>query len=236
MTGSLSSVVGVTLFPPVSGASLGTTTCPHGKNYESTACFYGKVQYGDFTEFHNNYMHITATKWKTVTAHVNQSLWAYSTSPCTYWMEIGLTDGFKGNNVYTWYWAYQRSGKSGGGKLTSTTWNGTNHTYEVLYNGNRTYGTYLDFTHVGTFVSTLGYGTCKASAGLEAYKNQFGYEFATTFTLNPLQWEDTGGTWHSGWTAKMYWLDYPCSIGTNKPPYCMNGTYYGANQWSDNKP
>jgi hypothetical protein len=50
------------LFPVAADASIGNPTCPHsngtptGGNYQSAACYYGVVQYGTYSEFHNNTM------------------------------------------------------------------------------------------------------------------------------------------------------------------------------------
>jgi len=56
-----------------------------------------------------------------------------------------------------------------------------------------------------------------------------------TFTMNPLQWESTGGTWYYGWNTGEFWIDNPCGHGYS-PPNCANGDFTNSNQWNDNKP
>jgi hypothetical protein len=105
----------------------------------------------------------------------------------------------------------------------------------LLYVSTRAFEAEIN-THVYVTVGTLGAAGCIGATGLEATKNEFIHEFATTNTPEPLRWENTSGTWSTGWTTSDFYVNYGCGIGTNKPPTCMNGTYYGSNHWSDNKP
>lgn len=183
----------------------------------------GVVQYGDFTEWHNNRM--TLYTRSTPNDHILHKLAAYSNAPCTSFVEIGLVRNYR--NQYGWFYGVlnKATGQAQDVLFKTTTPNGSTHSYEILYAGNRAYGLYLDFSHVASY-STLGYGTCRASAGLEFYYNSLTHSHSDTFTLTPLQWESTNLVWHYDWTTSMYWHDVPC---------CTNGTYYGANWWADNK-
>lgn len=167
--------------------------------------------------------------------HINQSIWAYSGSPCNAWIEEGLTQGYQGNIWYTWYWAYSNtSGYYQDFAAGTTTPNGTNHTYQLEFNGNGTYGAYRDSGLVGS-VGGLGAGTCTAQTGQEVSQGMLPYVHSDTFNMNPLQWQSMSGTWNYGWNTSQYWIDNPCGGGYS-PPNCQNGTFYGASEWADNKP
>ncbi len=214
----------------------GNLTCPHGANYGSIACFYDAVQYGDYTEFHNNTMTMNST-YEAAGYHINQSLWAFSGGGCTtYWVEAGITQGYHGQIVYTWYHARNSSAGYADYKSATTSPDGSNHSYELDYIGNASYNVYRD-GQVLNGVSGLGFGTCIAAAGLEESKNvtpNGGYRADTT-DPTPLRWTDTSGFIHYGWNINEWYIDYPCGQGQN-PPNCFNGLYYGSNHWSDNKP
>lgn len=234
---SVGALVGINLISIQPSFAVGDSTCPHGANQESTACFYGVAQYGDFTEFHNNNMYFTNLSYEESGGHINQTLWAYSGAPCSSWQELGLTQGYHGQVAYLWYWAYYNytSNTYQDFPLGYTSPNGTLHTYEILYDGNAQYTAYLDYGAVGT-IGGLGYGTCIASTGLEVSNGEMPVTHSDTFTMNPLQWEGTNGVWNFGWNAGQYWVDNPCGAGYS-PPNCANGTFNGSNnQWNDNKP
>lgn len=241
----LSSLAGVTIGATV--ASANTTSCPHGHTV-SEACFYGHVMYAAMVDFHSNRLYITKTRWKD-TAAINQTLWLYSTSPCTGWQEVGIAETskystYKTAPLYTWYTAWKSpDGTYHTTKLPSVTGgpNGVNHRYEIAYLGGRHYEAVITKTIAHGETETLGYGGCEAAAGAEATSNvtNFSNEFATTFTITPLKWESTTDVWHTDWTTKEFYVGKGCTLPkTNplKPPECMNGTYYGSNEWADNKP
>lgn len=213
----------------------GNLTCPHGGNYGAIACFYDATQYNDYTEFHSNTMTMNST-YEAQGYHINQSIWAYSGSPCNYWVETGVTQGYHTQIVYTWYHARSSSFGYADYKSATTSPNGSNHSYELNYIGNASYNILRD-GQILNGVSGLGYGTCMAAAGLEESKNvtpNSGYRADTT-DPTPLRWTDTVGGIHYGWNVNEWYIDYPCGQGQN-PPNCFNGVYVNSNHWSDNKP
>jgi len=75
----------------------------------SAACFYGATRLSTYAEWHDNTMTASAT-WVPNGGHVSQSLFTYSGSPCNNWVEVGLTQGFNGSNIYTWPAAFTVAG------------------------------------------------------------------------------------------------------------------------------
>lgn len=223
----------------VAAAAVGTPTCPHGGNTISVACFYGYVQYGDFTWFRNNTMAFTNPQLETVgQGHINQSIWAYSGSPCDAWIEMGLTQGFTNHYEYGYYAGFKNTfGYFHAQYLYTAPLNGTLHSYQLSYDtvGTTTYSAFLDGQQVFT-INNLGYGTCTAEAGLEVSGGMLATAHTSTFTLTPLEWQDTNGVWHVGWNTSQEWVTKPCYLQGYAPPNCMNGLYYRSDFWADNAP
>ncbi len=241
----------VLLAPAAEATGVGNSNCPHGGNFGSSACYYGVTQYGTYTQFHNNTMYFVGSYGaylESIGYHINNSLWAYSGSPCDEWIEVGDVQGLDGTAGYFYYWTYSNANHqpiaiSAG----SSSNNGTNHPYELLYMGSATYSAWIDYgdgrglVKVGT-ASGLGYGTCISQSGLELSGNdsndQLVYEHSDTFYHDPLQWEGTNGVWHSGWSLSDSWIDHPCGQGYSTPD-CLNGSFTppsNPNDWGDNKP
>jgi hypothetical protein len=222
---------------------VGSEDCPHLTNYTDTACNLGTVTYGLRAQWHNNWMTMDPAL---IAAgdHVNHALWAYSGSPgCGDWAEIGVTRGFQGQDVYTYYEA--ASTAFGVAtiqiKTPAATWDGTNHTYATTDDGGGTYdawSVYLDGVQENQFTG-LGQGSCVGQAGLEisGYNNPNPPDSRThsdTFDLTPLERRDSfGGAWVSGWTGH-YFIHFPC--GTYPNLQCFNGVYNSGSYWADNKP
>lgn len=214
--------------------AFGDPSCPHGANEASTACLHGVVQFGDYTEFHNNNMYFTNVASEQAGNHINHTLWTYSGSPCNEWIEEGVTQGYHGQVAYLWYWAYLNSDSYDDFPAGYTTPNGTNHSYESLFNGNGVFIVYRDGSPIA-FMNHLGAGTCTAQAGLEVSSGQMSSTHSDTFSLDPLQWQDINSNWHVGWNTSQYWIDQPCGQGYS-PPNCANGLFPNSNNWNDNKP
>ncbi len=186
-------------------------------------------------------MYFTDLSYEEAGGHINQTLWSYSDSPCSYWQELGLTQGYHGQVAYLWYWAYDTPG---GGysdfPVGYTTADSSLHSYEILYDGSGTYTAYLDFGSVGT-IGGLGAGACIAQTGLEVSNGEMPVTHSDTFDMNPLQWENTSGRWNFGWSQSDYWIDNPCGQQGYSSPNCANGTFCNngvcsSNQWLNNKP
>jgi hypothetical protein len=174
--------------------------------------------------------------------HVNNTLWTYSSSPCTEWVEQGVTLGYHGSNEYGYYMAYvNKNGYQD--QFLQVAANGDNsvHKYSNWYAGiSNGYG-YYDMTRDDKFVATiyyLGFGTCNAQAGMETSMDPYtdgASESSGTFDSTPLNWKDAQGVWHGGWNTADYWIDDPCPL----PPgalNCFNGTFYGSDHWAANIP
>jgi hypothetical protein len=226
----------VVLAPSASFAAIGDPNCPHGLNPESSACFYGVAQEGDYTEWHNNNMYYTNGNYGSG-GHINETIWAYSGSPCTAWVETGLTHGFHGSSAYEWYWAYSNTGgfyqdfPAG-----NTSPDGTNHAYELLYVGNGTYNVYRDFGSVGS-VGGMGQGTCIALTGGEVRSGDMTVTHSDGFDNNPLQWESFGNNaWNYNWNTSQYWIDNPCGQQGYSSPNCFNGLFYSPSHYANSKP
>ena len=221
---------------PGTAAAAGNTICAHGGNQVAEACFYGVLQYGDYTEFHNNNMYFTNAD-EQLGYHLNQTLWVYSGQPCNGWVEEGVTQGYHGAVQYEWYWAYATvAGTYQDFAAGITSPNGTNHSYQISYSGNNVTTAYRDGGFVGSMnLGPSSAGACQADAGLEVSRGELPVTHADTFDDYPLEWQDSGGAWHVGWSIADYWNDAPCGAGYSQPA-CFNGVFYGSNHWADNKP
>jgi hypothetical protein len=227
-------LVGASLFiaPTVANAE-GDANCPHGANFVSSACYYGVAHNGAYTEFHNNYLSIDSTLIAQG-YHINQTIWTYSGSPCSHWVEEGITKGYHGANVYAWYFAKNNSAGYQDWQSNTTTADGSNHSYQLVEAGSNSYSVYRDGSLLLTAAGMSG--SCVSQAGLEITNAgfQLTYTTADTFNSTPLWARSLSGYWTVGWPGGHAWTDWPCGIYS--VPNCMNGTYYGTNQWSDNKP
>jgi hypothetical protein len=223
--------------PSAASAAIGNPTCPHGANLTSSACYYGNVMNGIFTEFRNYALTFTNQAYERAGGHINETIWGYSDAPCSYWQETGLTQGYHGNVVYEWYWAYDTPG-GGYDDFPAGAANADNslHSYEILYDGGGNYTAYRDFGVVGN-VGGLGAGMCIGQTGIEVSNGDIPYTQSGNFEDNPLQWENTSGSWFYGWSTSDYWIDDPCGSQGYTSPNCLNGTFYNNNnQYYNNKP
>jgi hypothetical protein len=218
---------------------LGNRECPHGGNYVATACLLGVTHYGLYAEWHNNFMSV-APGALGAGMHINNSIWSFSGSPCTRWVEIGTTRGYYGNDFYGTYVAWNtKYGYDDAFVLPTQTWDGSNHTYYLKYEGapadEGRYSFWRDGGQIG-FIDGLGFGSCMGQGGLEfsRYTTPPDSSFhADTFNLTPLRWQNTGFAWQTGWTG--HWMvQYPC--GQYPVGQCSNGVYNSASHWADNKP
>jgi len=240
--------------------SLGNPDCPHGAAHISTACLlYPSTGtfYDIYAEFHNNHMYVDPSLiGSPYYAHTKHTLWLYSNSPCQAFVEVGLTWGFQGQNVYTWYWGYR---PLNGTALAWQAWpfgqnvypaqNGSNHSYWVAYDPNSQEFTTAIGDSTGNYrvgwavgpSSGMGYGGCIGQAGLEFSRvtdppdTRFQSD---TFDLTPLWFRNTfstgGAPWWQ-WPNSYSWISFPCGQPQNYVPYCLNGTYNGNAYWADNK-
>ena len=231
----LLAVTGGLLLPTVTAfASAGDPACPHGGNATASACFYGTAQFGSYAEFHSNNLLVNSAL-EQQGYHLNQSVWSYSGSPCSAWIETGVTQGYHGEVAYTWYWAFNDVNNNYADfKAGYTSPNGINHSYRLVYNGGSQYLAKRDGTQIGA-VPGLGAGSCISQAGFEASGGVgLNYYHADTFDLNPLLWQDTAYNYHTRWNTNQYWNDFPC--GQYGSGFCFNGVFYSSSRWSDNKP
>jgi hypothetical protein len=218
---------------------VGNAECPHGGNYQVIACLLGVTHYGLYAEWHNNFMSV-ASDALAAGAHINNSIWTYSGSPCTRWVEIGTTRGYYGNDYYGTYLAWNtKYGYDDAFLLPTQSWDGSNHSYYLKYEGapvdEGRYSFWRDGAQIG-YIDGLGFGSCIGSGGLEVSKYTIppdGRFHADTFDLTPLRWQNTGYAWQVGWSG--HWIvQYPCS--QFPVPQCMNGVYNSLSYWADNKP
>lgn len=211
----------------------GYANCPHGANYTSSACLDGVVQRSDSVQFHNNTMRANSGALA-AGYHVNETIWAYSGSPCGYWVEEGLTLGYHGITTPTWYYAKNNSSGYADYQSNATSFNGTNHTYTLTNVTGQSYNIYRDGNLIAGF-GNLGSGTCIGQTGLEISKGS-AYplsDFSTdTFDETPLTWTDTSNAGHTGWNTSQYWIDNPCGSAPN----CLNGVFYSSSHFANNKP
>lgn len=221
---------------PAFVTGVGDADCPHGGNYTSSACLLGVTAYMVESTIPQNVMYIDP-QYFNIGAHINHTLWAYSGSSCNQnWVEHGYTLGFLGAPGYHWYSAVQSNGNFSAFDHGYTTANGSLQTVQIKYMGSQSWTVYRNGeSYFGACCGTLGFGACIGQAGLEISRistppNQF--VNSSTFNQN-IAWYDTNYTFRGGWNAS--WIDYPCNLG-QVPPNCLNGTFYGNNTWSDNKP
>jgi hypothetical protein len=168
--------------------------------------------------------------------HINHSIWAFSGSPCASWVEIGLTQGFQTQIAYTWYYAYQDlAGHYKATKFNSTSPNGSNHAYHLVFDGGSEYAFWLDGIRLST-ITNMGVGTCVSAGGLEVSGIADPNYHSDTFNLNPLKWQDTSYNYHTGWDQSQYWIDQPCGQYPWTPGYCENAQFPTSSFWADNKP
>jgi len=174
----------VALQPGTSGEAAplpdGNLDCPHGGNFVSQACFHGS-HIDVFANWHNN--GLTATTGDILdSGHINHALWTFSGAPCgDRFVEVGLTKGFEGANVYTWYYARDRGDGNGGYSHTQYTGrtaspDGSNHEYHLKYAATDAtggvYEIYLDSVKINAFPENhQGFGSCLSATGLEVQKH-----------------------------------------------------------------
>ncbi len=222
----------------------GTDDCAHGGNWESTACLlYSGPYYGVYVAFNNNTMYIDPS-YEAAGQHINHTLWVYSNSPCSPFVELGYTHGFYGMTGYRWYqgyWDGVLNDNPVAYPYNATTNDGSPHTYWVRYDGNRQFSLLLDGYVIPGAVygaaQNQGYGGCKAGAGIEVSRTP-GYPpssafWSDTFDLLNMKYGKPDGTWWL-WPASYSYIYYPC--GSYPVGQCFNGTYYGDGHWADNKP
>jgi hypothetical protein len=168
-------------------------------------------------------------------SHINQSLWAYSGSPCAEWVEAGVTWGFIGTAGCFYYNGEQNNtGNFEAWNNGGAPENGSSHTWDVYYLGSG----YFEIERDGVVINTdggLGYGACESITGLEISAMVGAEASSGTFNVSPMWWLDTNGTWHEGWTPYATFNSYPCGAGYS-PPNCFNGALYSTNYWADNYP
>lgn len=216
------------------GGALGDPNCPHGGNYLAAVCFYGNTQIYDATRFNNEYLY--AAPNIPSGGHINNTIWAYSGSPCTSWVEVGLTEGY---HKLSWYGVYDAANVGGiysDAFQSFQSVDGSNHLYALIYNGSGMYTIQYDST-VLNVLSGLGNGTCIAEAGLEEAKNHppDNTYHADTFDDTPLAWTDTNGGYHPQWSTGQFWVDYLCGWNGNVTPNCLEGVQYSNTHWAANK-
>lgn len=217
----------------------GEPVCPHGGNYASTACLLGVTHFGLYALWNSNWMRVDPSLIA-IGAHINHGIWSYSGAPCDRFVEIGITRGWKGNDLYGWYIAVDNKYGYDDAFLATTTWDGQTHTYHLQYDGAPSdegrYSYWLDGSRV-TYIDGLGYGSCIGQGGLEISRvtappdNRFRSD---TYDFTPMGWYDTNRQHRSGWNTSHFIVQYPC--GSYPEPSCMNGLYYGPSHWADNKP
>jgi hypothetical protein len=207
-------------------------------NYGSVACLLQGNMVGAYGEWHSNNMTVDFAL-ESQGAHINHTLWMYSSSPCTSFVELGVTRGFLGEHAYRFYYAVEdnRYGiiNMYGSDYTSP--DGINHTYWVRYDGSQQFSLLRDGLVIAVFGagSGQGFGGCLAEAGLEVSAvtappdSRF---HSDTFDLTNLKYGNASGWWV--WPSSDSWIDWPCGHAQN-PPNCLNGIYATQGYWQDNK-
>jgi hypothetical protein len=225
--------------------AVGDSSCPHGANYTSSACFYGVVMDAIAVQWHRNSITLPLADQQ-AGGHINHSIWFYMGSPCNDFVETGLTRGYvnaDSTSGYQWYtgWAVPADLIFEAYPDGTTTASGTNDVYAAAWNGGSSYSVIRDLSARLTVTGLPSGGSCIAQSGLEVQKapgsNPTLYMadgHADTFDATPLQYHH-GGVWISGWDTTEYWQDRPCGAGYSSPT-CLNGVFYGSNHWADNKP
>jgi hypothetical protein len=215
----------------VAGAG-GDPTCPHGGELVSLACFYGVLQYGDYSSWNNLSENMSSGDIANG-HHITNTLWSYSGSPCTSWMEIGYTHGYHGNAGYFYYGAVQPTNNFYYDfSIGPANPNGSHHTYEVLYTPT-SWQMLLDGSTKEYSYGELGAGACKGATGLETSVIDSSTSTGGSFAHTPLKWQDSGGSWHLNWNTSQYWVDQPCGVG-GRTTLCLNGAFPNANEWDTN--
>ncbi len=221
--------------------TLGNPQCPNGGNYVSTACLLVGNMTNVYGEWHSNNMTVDYTL-EGQGMHVNHTLWMYSSSPCTSFVELGVTRGFLGEHAYRFYYGYanQSNGIAYAFGSDYTAADGVNHSYWVRYDGGQQFSLLRDGYVIpgGVFGAAegQGFGGCRAAAGLEISKVTAPVDsrfHSDTFDLTNLKYSVSSG-WY-WWPPDSSWIDWPCGHAQN-PPYCLNGIYQGQSYWQDNKP
>lgn len=242
----------------------GHPLCPHGVNYNSTACLLQPVpHWGIYGEIANVAMSISELAHST-RSHINHTLWTYGGDPCTAFIEIGVTKGYRDRPQsanYGYYWGYREAGVQDSVDFFINTASADNvhRRYWLRYNGLNEYSALMDFgegqgfQHMGR-IGNIGHGSCRSQAGLEESKILIGEDplipgpdfFSATNNIVNLRYQTSiypaGAnyeTFLSGnmafWGGQWKWIDYPCGQG-NFPPYCLNGVHYSNIHWAANHP
>jgi len=142
------------------------------------------------------------------TRFIVQSLWINTDNYSSSWIEVGFLDGaHTTSSGYTYaHGFYTARGIVSGGVIQAyteylisgpSTNNGTNHTYEVQYNGNNSWGAYVDF-QLGQAWSGAP-GADAIDVGLETNTSA---SSASRITTTRLQYRDPNDTGTTGW---HYW-------------------------------
>jgi hypothetical protein len=90
--------------------------------------------------------------------------------------------------------------------------------------------------------SGLGYGMCRAQAGLEMAPNvqPDTFVYSQTFDHSPLEFYNSTSVpnYPAGWYywngPPNSWVDFPCGQFGYSQPKCLNGTYYQSYHWANN--
>jgi len=174
--------------------------------------------------------------------HINHSLWGFGmTAVCgtgtMSWIEIGYTLGFHGASGYHVYTADQNlSGVYDDAIYSNVSADSSSHTYEVKGNPGDWVAN-IDGNPADSVAANMASHICESQTGLETSASAFNKSTTSTatFAATDLKWQDTNGNWHTGWSTAQFWADHPCGSGYS-PPNCYNGIFYGASEWSSNKP
>jgi hypothetical protein len=163
----------------------------------------------------------------------------YSGSPCTSFVELGMTRGYLGEHAYRFYYAVwdQRYGVIKMYPSDYTSPDGVNHTYWVRYDGAQQFSLLRDGIVISVFGAGQGqgFGGCFAEAGLEvsAVTSPPDYRFhSDTFDLTNLKYGNA-----SGWVgmAVERFMDRLAVRPCAESPNCLNGIYATPGYWQDNK-
>lgn len=209
---------------PTGGARLGDF---------SVACLTGVTQIADEAEFNNAELY--SAYWPS-DGHINESLWAFTGSPCAAGggVEVGLTyGGYNDQAEYGFYYGWTVGGHYYGHFVSSQSENGSENVYALIWDGGGQYSIYIDgviqYSPVG-----LSNGTCQGMVGLESTSAPSYSTSAATFNDTPLYWENPSGGWSSNFFSS-YYVAYPCGLYGNTAPYCFNGAEYSSSYWANNQ-
>ena len=218
-------------------AWIGNPGCNQVSDPNATACLFGTVMYGTFADIPRNAISVTPAGLA-MGELIDQSVAAFSGSPCTLEVSAGLMLGGIANSEYMYYADQNDLGQYYEINLGGVSATGQVDSYTLQYEGYGTYDVVIDGS-VAAGVGGLGGGTCNSVAGLAetpdwAADQTVGPDlWSTTFVYTNLAWQDTGYGWHGGWNTADSSLSFPCGDGQSNP-YCLNGTYFGASEWADN--